>query len=175
MTKLSAFCKTHRLGMFYGFLWFFAVTFAFASLGPAKFIAKPDYNFMATTLAACLITGVIVTAVMRKRFKGNKSFLWYAFLSQALGAFLLGVFMSMIMLGASIWSLLYANMHGVAGKPIGLAMLAEYLVMGPFFVFFSFISIFSPLFIALSLLNTWHFRKVINRQTDHSDLQSGIA
>ena len=80
-----------------------------------------------------------------------------------------------IMLGTSIWQLLYAHAHGVAGKPIGLAMLAEYLVMGPFFVFSSFISIFSPLFIALSLLNTWHFRKIINRQPNHSDLQSGIA
>jgi hypothetical protein len=175
MTKLSAFWENHRLGMFYGFLWFFAVTFAFVSLGPAKFLADPDYKFMATNLTSCLITGVIVTAVMRNRVKGDKSFLWYAFLSQTLGAFLLGVFMAIIMLGTSIWSLLYDHAHGVAGKPIGLAMLAEYLVMGPFFVFSSFISIFSPLFIALSLLNTWHFRKIINRQTNHSDLQSGIA
>ena len=175
MTKLAAFWKNYRLGMFYGFLWFFAVTFVFASLGPTKFQAKPDYKFMATTLISCLITGVIVTSVMRKMLVGKKSFLWYAFLSQALGAFLLGSFIGMITLGTLLWSLVDARMSGVPGKTIGLAMLAEYLVMGPFFVFFSFISIFSPLFIALSLLNTWHFRKVINRQTDHSDLQSGIA
>jgi hypothetical protein len=54
-------------------------------------------------------------------------------------------------------------------------MLAEYLVMGPFFVFLSFISLFAPIFIPLSFLNTWHFWKIINRQTNHSDLQSGIA
>jgi len=163
MTKLSAFWKNHRLGMFYGFLWFFAVTFAFVSLGPAKFLADPDYKFMATNLTSCLITGVIVTGVMRKMLVGQKKFLWHALISQALGAFLLGVLMATIMFGADIWSLIDAKVHGISRKPIGLAMLAEYLVMGPFFVFSSFISLFAPIFIPLSFLNTWHFWKRLNK------------
>ncbi len=61
MTKLSAFWRNHRLGMFYGVLWFVVVTLAFESTGGAKFRA---YNFVATYLVYCLISGVIVTALM---------------------------------------------------------------------------------------------------------------
>jgi hypothetical protein len=160
MTMLSAFWKTHRLGMFYGFLWFFVVTLAFDSTGGAKFRA---HNFVATNLISCLITGVIVTAVMRKLLAGKKGFLWHALISQALGAFLLGSFIGMITLGTLLWSLVDAKMSGVPGKTVGLALLVEHLAMGPFFVLCSFLSIFTPISIPMSFLNTWHLWKRMNQ------------
>jgi hypothetical protein len=160
MTKLSAFWRNHRLGMFYGVLWFVVVTLAFESTGGAKFRA---YNFVATNLVSCLITGVIVTAVMRKLLADKKGFLWHALISQALGAFLLGSFIGLITLGTLLWSLVDAKMSGVPGKTIGLALLGEHLAMGPFFVLCSFLSIFTPIFIPMSFLNTWHLWKRVNQ------------
>jgi len=160
MTKLSAFWRNHRLGMSYGILWFFVVTLAFDSTGGAKFRA---YNFIATNLISCLITGVIVTAVMRKLLAGKKGFLWHVLISQALGAFLLGAFHGMIDLVPLLWSLVDAKMNGVPGKTIGVALLGEHLAMGPFFVLCSFLSIFTPIFIPMSFLNTWHLWKRVNK------------
>jgi len=157
---LLAFWKTHRLGMSYGILWFFVVTLAFDSTGGAKFRA---HNFVATNLISCLITGVIVTAVMRKLLAGKKGFLWHTLISQALGAFLLGSFIGMITLGTLLWSLVDAKMSGVPGKTVGLALLVEHLAMGPFFVLCSFLSIFTPIFIPMSFLNTWHLWKRMNK------------
>ena len=160
MTKLSAFWQTHRLGIFYGFLWFFVVTFVFADIGGAKFNA---YSFKVANLTSCLITGIIVTAVMRKMLVGKKKSLWHALISQSLGAFLLGLFHGMIMLGPLLWSLVDAKMNGVPGKTIGLAMLAEHLAIGPSYVMWSFLSFYAPIFIPLSFLNTWHFWKRLNK------------
>ncbi len=160
MTKLAAFWKTNRLGMFYGILWFVVVTLAFDSTGGTKFRA---YNFIATNLISCLITGVIVTAVMRKLLVGKKGFLWHALISQALGAFLLGVFHGMVDLVPLLWSLVDAKMNGIPGKTIGLALLSEHLAMGPFFVLCSFLPIFTPIFILMSFLNTWHLWKRVNQ------------
>ncbi len=160
MTKLAAFWKTNRLGMFYGILWFAVVTLVFDSTGGTKFRA---YNFIATNLISCLITGVIVTAVMRKLLAGKKGLLWHTLISQTLGAFLLGSFIGMITLGTLLWSLVDAKMNGVPGKTIGLALLGEHLATGPAFVLCSFLSIFTPIFIPMSFLNTWHLWKRVNK------------
>jgi hypothetical protein len=164
MTKLSAFWRNHRLGMSYGILWFFLVTLVFDSLGGAKF---RTYNFVATNLISCLITGVIVTVVMRKLLAGKKGFLWHVLISQALGAFLLGAFHGMIDLVPLLWSLVDAKMNGVPGKTIGLALLVEHLAMGPFFVLCSFLSMFTPIFIPMSFLNTWHLWNRMNKPPAH--------
>ncbi len=157
MTKLSAFWKTHRLGMFYGFLWFFVVMSAFALYAPWKNIFELAHIIV--TLACCLVTGVIVTSCFDKWLRGKLVFFPWAMLSQAMGAALFGLFLGQAELMLSLPQV-------YAGPVIAHPTLKEWLVSLTWAftlpaISFGGICVF--IFLPLACLNTWHLWKKVNR------------
>jgi hypothetical protein len=157
MTKLSAFWKNRRLGMFYGFLWFFVVMSAFALYAPWKNIF--ELTHMIVTLACCLATGAIVTSCFEIWLRGKTVFFPWAMLSQAMGAGLLGLFLSQAEFMLSLPQL-------YAGPAIANLTLKEWLTsltLAFALPALSFGSICVLIFLPLSCLNTWHLWKKVNR------------
>jgi hypothetical protein len=157
MTKLLAFWKPHRLGMFYGFLWFFVVMSAFALYAPWKNIF--ELTHMIVTLACCLATGAIVTSCFEIWLRGKTVFFPWAMLSQAMGAALLGLFLSQAEFMLSLPQL-------YAGPAIANLTLKEWLTSLTWafaLPALSFGSICVLIFLPLSCLNTWHLWKKVNR------------
>ncbi len=158
MTKLSAFWQTHRLGMFYGFLWFVVMTGMFSHL-----LVSNKYLFpagqIALCLACCLVTGMIVTALFRKWLKGKRNFFPWALLSQAIGAALFGLLLPQAQLLLS-QRLLF---NGPVEKHLTMTEWLWTLTMPLTFPLASFLSLFVVFFLPLSCLNTWHLWKTVNR------------
>ena len=169
MTMLLAFWKTHRLGMFYGFLWF-VVILAFLSMWMEK-----KYLFeagqVALTLACCLVIGTIVTALFRKWLKGRRNFFPWALLSQAIGASLFGLLLPQAQLLLS-QRLLF---DGPVEKHLTMNDWLVTLTTTLSFPFFSFLSVFVVIFLPLSCLNTWHLWKKVNRPDIAHDEQASAA
>ena len=167
MKKLSAFWKTHRLGMFYGFLWFFVVMFVFFVFdGKARLTPSPT---MVVTLASCLLTGIFMTALFRKWLKGIRFFLPLALLSQAMGAALFGKFMGLFetsfflpMMGSGPTLLSYLPPKN-SDDLLVIILGSEFGQMFFYAVFGCFSIILVPLFLPLAFLNTWHLWRLVNK------------
>jgi hypothetical protein len=169
MTKLSAFWKNHRLGMFYGFLWFFVIMSIFGLFVPRK--NAFELKHMIVTLTCCLATGAIITSCFKKWLKGEKGFFPWAMLSQAMGASLFGLF-----IGQAEFILSLPQLYD--GPVLTHPSLKEWLVtltLALSFPLASFLSIFVVFFLPLSCLNTWHLWKVVNRHPHGADLQGHVA
>jgi hypothetical protein len=169
MTKLSAFWQTHRLGMFYGFLWFFVMTIFFSLWMANKYLFEPCQ--IALTLACCLVTGTIVTALFRKSLKGKKNFFVWALLSQTIGAALFGFLLPQSQLLFSM-RLMF---DGPVSEHLTITEWLWTLTMPITFPLASFLSLFVVFFLPLSCLNTWHLWKVVNRHPHGADLQGHVA
>ena len=165
MTKLSAFWRNHRLGMFYGFLWFLVMTAFFSIWMANKYLFEPGQIVL--NLACCLVTGTIVTALFRKWLKGKQSFFPWALLSQAIGAALFGLLLPQSQLLFSM-RLMF---DGPVTEPRTINEWLLTLTPALSFPFASFMSLFVVLFLPLSCLNTWHLWKTVNRQSDNSNSQ----
>jgi hypothetical protein len=168
MTKLSAFWKNHRLGIFYGFLWFFVMTAFFSLWMTNKYLFEPGQIVL--TLACCLVTGMIVTALFRKWLKGKQSFFPWGLLSQAIGAALFGFLLPQSQLLFSM-RLMF---DGPVSKHWTVTEWLLTLTSTLTFPFASFMSFFAVFFLPLSCLNTWHLWKTVNQQSNNSDSQ-GLA
>ncbi len=166
MTKLSAFWKNHRLGMFYGFLRFFVMTIFFSLWMANKYLFEPGQ--IALTLACCLVTGTIVTALFRKWLKGKQTFFPWALLSQAIGAALFGLLLPQAQLLFSMRLMFDGPVTRHLTMHDWLLTLTTTLA----FPFASLMSLFVVIFLPLSCLNTWHLWKTVNQQSDDSELQS---
>ena len=171
MTKLSAFWKNHRLGMFYGFLWAIVVTFIFISAKTFFFpeVGKTDSSFgsfvthsfhnllnpkLLIIVIAAIIIGPIVTAIMRRSLKNStfKGALWRG----ALSLLIASVFFGLI---SGQFDVLWRTMDGTALGYTSIGAL-WYAITVPFWAF----TLFAPLLIPLACLNTWHLWKQINKQ-----------
>jgi hypothetical protein len=164
MTKLAAFWQTHRLGMFYGFSWAIVITFILIS-SYTLFLGKPKAEFMSRSfqnllnpkllivIIAGIITGPIVTAIMRRPLKNRtlKGALWRGPLSLLIGSAFFGLI-------SGQFDVLWRKMDGTDFGYTSIGAL-WYAVTIPFWAF----TLFAPLFIPLACLNTWHLWKKANR------------
>jgi hypothetical protein len=169
MTKVANFWRNHRLGMFYGFLWYLAMTAFFSLWSANKYLFEAAQIVL--TLACCLVIGMIVTALFRKWLKGKRNFFPWALLSQAIGAALFGLFLPQAQLLLS-QRLLF---DGPVEKHLTMNDWLATLTMALTFPFCSFLSIFVVIFLPLSCLNTWHLWKKVNRPDIAHDEQASAA
>ncbi|MGI9108683.1 MAG: hypothetical protein ACR2KA_01475 [Opitutales bacterium] len=177
MTKLSAFWQTHRLGMFYGFLWAIVVTFILVSSYTLFGMGKTDGSFVTHSfhnllnpkllinVIATIIIGPIVTAIMRRSLKNStfKGALWRGALSLLIASVFFGLISGQL-------DVLWRKMDGTDFGYTSIGAL-WYAVTFPFWAF----TLFAPLLIPLACLNTWHLWKVINRHPHGADLQGHVA
>ena len=181
MTKLSAFWKNHRLGMFYGFLWAIVVTFIFISaytflLGMGKtdgsfgsFVTKSFHNLLNPKLLiiviAAIIIGPIVTAIMRRSLKNStfKGALWRGALSLLIASVFFGLISGQL-------DVLWRTMDGTALGYTSIGAL-WYAITVPFWAF----TLCAPLLIPLACLNTWHLWKKVKRTDIAHDEQASAA
>jgi hypothetical protein len=172
MTKLSAIWKTHRLGMFYGFLWSF-VAFLVEGIyqfqlmwGTSQGIPGFEFNYL-VMLAVSLPTGVVVTHIIRRLLSRGK-LKWPIAIGAPL-SLLLGSMLYVALIGT-----LCMAIRLIIHEPIHDGITRIYiarLTVTPLFIFTGL----APLLIPLALINTWHLRKMVDRQAKDSDFQGHAA
>ncbi len=147
MMKLSAFWKTHRLGMIYGLIWAFVAI----RLLSGMLNGHPELKW--TVFISAIITGTIMTAIMRRRLNGRTEggALWQAPLSLLVGTVIFGMVSSLL-------EVLWGSFHGTLTGPILIGPVLD----SPLKTLIPLTLIGTPL-LFLACLNNWHLWKRVNQ------------